>query len=435
MWVYNMYRAYYYRFSQAKEVAIETAILKEHTIRYQQMGGAIVQAPLTHRLDTARYITKTVQLQDTSFEVIHDRFDPLSETKLSQFILKDHFPLNVDIIDNIFREELSARGFPNANTYIEYIDVKNSEVLQQSSFKTGNIDYKTSELKVIDIFDTIGIKAYAHVPTYAIVKKMIVQLILSILLISICIFLLFAVIKTFFWRERIELMRQDSVNAMTHEFKRPISSAVAQAALIPYYLQKDQPEKVKRYADNVLLELNKLTAYTERVQKLSNNSGERIPLNKENIELGDFFEAIISKYREAEEKQVDITLLLTTTRKYIEADRIHFSNIIENLIENAIKYSGKNVSIEIDIAEAVHADALRIGIKDNGLGISEADIAHIFDRFYRSPDRIVQQRVGFGLGLTYVKAIVEAHHGEIKVTSKVGMGTEFTLYFPVKNNA
>ncbi|GGC22374.1 hypothetical protein GCM10011386_12890 [Parapedobacter defluvii] len=435
IWIYNMYNIYHYQLSQAKETAIEAAILKEYNVRYERLGGTIVQAPVSHNLDTARYVTKTVQSRDTSFEVTFDRFDPYADTKLSQFMLKHLQPVDIDMLSQFFKEELATRGFLNVDTYVEYIDVKNNLVIEQSDPNPAYDDYEASELKVIDIFDTIGIRAYVHISAFAIVKKMTFQLILSVILIAICIFLLFTVIRTFFWRERIEQMRQDSVNAMTHEFKRPISSAVAQAALIPYYLQKDQTEKVQQYAGNVLLELNKLTAYTERIQKLSNNDKNRVVLNKENIEIKDFFEGIVKKYRNVEEKRVDISLSLPTALKYIQADHIHFSNIIENLIENAIKYSDQAVSIAVTVSEPGTAGSVKISIADNGFGIPDTDIPRIFDKFYRSSDKTVQQRVGFGLGLTYVKAIIEAHGGEIKVKSKFGEGSEFIVLIPVKSDA
>ena len=210
---------------------------------------------------------------------------------------------------------------------------------------------------------------------------------------------------------------------------------MTQAALIPYYLQKDQTEKVLQYADNVVLELNKLTAYTERIQRLSNNSSEYIILNKENISINDFFGTIKEKYQAIKEKQVDIRLLLTTAYEYIEADKIHFANIIENLIENAIKYSGESVFIELKVDEAETSQMARISIKDNGFGIMDSDIVHIFDKFFRSSDKAIQQQVGFGLGLTYVKALVEAHNGSIRVASKAGEGTDFELFIPTVSNA
>lgn len=229
-------------------------------------------------------------------------------------------------------------------------------------------------------------------------------------------------------------MRQDSVNTMTHEFKRPISVAVAKIALIPHYLQKGDSERVQQYVQQSILELNKLNTYTERIQKLSNNSGETITLNEEHIHLQDFFTSLVEKYENAEEKSVKINLSMETRQTTVYAELLHFSNIMDNLIENAIKYSKEN-SVQIDIHVSDEKNRLRISVKDNGLGISEKDLPRIFQKFYRSEQKNIQQRTGFGLGLTYVKALVEAHAGDIEVESKIGVGTEFIVSFPIQNDA
>lgn len=101
---------------------------------------------------------------------------------------------------------------------------------------------------------------------------------------------------------------------------------------------------------------------------------------------------------------------------------------MDNLIENAIKYSANHVQIDISISDEV--DRLKISIKDNGLGIEPGDLPYIFQKFYRSESRAVQRTTGFGLGLTYIQTMVDAHGGEIKVNSIVGKGSEFIVYFP-----
>lgn len=431
VWIYNMYNTYKSQFSISVNESIETAILKEVSNRHQQLGGTIAYAPLTNSLDTARYITKTIQSQDTSFKVIQDRFDPYTDLKLIQFLLKDDLPVNLVKLDSLFRTELNLRGFPSSETYVEYTDLKNKQIIGSSYKKVQSANsFISSKTITIDIFKTLGIKAYAHSSIFSILQRMFFQLVLSSILVTICISFLFAIIRTFFWKEKIELMRQDSVNAMTHEFKRPISSAVAQASLIPYYLQKGEIAKVQQYANNILLELNKLTAYTDRVQKLSYNNRDHIDLNRENIVLKVFFETMVEKYIGIKDKLIDINLSLLTSHIYINADLLHFSNIIENLIENAIKYSEEPLLIDIDITDT--SSNLVIRIKDNGFGISEGELAHIFDKFYRSNHKESQKKVGFGLGLTYVKSLIEAHAGEIRVKSKFGFGSEFLLYFPIK---
>lgn len=437
IWVYNLYQAQYQLITQVKDEALQTAILREYTHRHETMGGTILYNPLTHDSDTSRYVTKTVQLIDTSFTVTHDRHDPYSRIKLSQFILKDHLPVNVSMLDSIFKQELSHRGVTEALTFIEYIDLENNKVLHRSDNEQEEPkerDYTASELIIIDIFDTFGVKGYIQISPTAIVTKMAFQLVLTALLVIICGFFLTIIIRTFLLKEKTEQMRQDSVNTMTHEFKRPISVAVAKIALIPHYLRKGNSERVQQYAQQSILELNKLNTYAERIQKLSNNRKETITLNEERIHLQDFFTSLVEKYENTEEKSVKINLSMETRQTAVYADLLHFSNIMDNLIENAIKYSPEN-SVQIDIHISDEKNRLRISVKDNGLGISEKDLPHIFQKFYRSEHKNIQQRTGFGLGLTYIKALVEAHAGDIEVESKIGVGTEFTVYFPTENDA
>lgn len=433
MWVYNLYEAQHRLITQVKDEALQTAILREHTYRHEAMGGTIVSFP-PERRDTSRYFTKKIKLIDTTFNVIFDRHDPYNSVKLSQFILKDHMPLNIAMLDSIFKKELSRRSVTEASTYIEYIDLKNDKVLQHSKPNDSSGEYSASELVIIDIFNTLGIKGYIQISPTAIIKTMILQLVLTALLILICIFFLTIIIRTFFLKEKTEKMRQDAVNTMTHEFKRPLSVAVTQLALIPHYLQNGNTDKVQRYAEQSLLELQKLNTYTERIQKLSNNNRGTIQLDKKHINIEDFFTALVQKYKDIEEKSVTMNLLMNTSQTTVYADFLHFSNIMDNLIENAIKYSRED-GVQIDIHVSDEQNKLKISIKDNGLGIAEKDLPRIFQKFYRSEDKSIRHKTGFGLGLTYVKALVDAHAGKLKVSSKIGVGTEFMVYFPIQDDA
>lgn len=434
LWAYKVYRSYQTQWRVIVEKAIEKAILREGQARHELLGGTIFSQLNNDQVDTARYFTKTVRTIDTTFHITFDRHDPFSESKFIQFMNKDELPLDVQRLDSLFRLELVGYHFPLGNTEISYIDLKKNTVLASTSVSSiPFIGWITTEIIPIDIFDTIGIQAHAQIKVFSALGSMGFQLLLSTVFIIICIILLYTVGRTFFWRERVEIMRQNSVNAMTHEFKRPISAAVAQVALIPYYLQKGQFEKVQQYAETVQLELDKLTSYTERVQRLSNNSQDDIVVQRELIPLSDFLYGIVEKHKESEEKTVAISLQIDTLETYIYVDRVHFSNILENLIENAIKYSQETVSIVVEVSD--ENGQLVIAVKDNGLGISEIDKAQIFNRFYRSEHKEVQKRVGFGLGLTYVRAMVEAHHGTITVASRLGVGSEFKLFIPIKDYA
>ncbi|WP_411973587.1 ATP-binding protein [Sphingobacterium sp. Lzh-3] len=187
------------------------------------------------------------------------------------------------------------------------------------------------------------------------------------------------------------------------------------------------------YSDNILIELNKLNLYIDRVQKLSNNSRERIDLTKESIEIEEFFRQLIQHNYSTKEKQVTIELKIRNCYPYLYVDFLHFSNVIDNIIENSIKYSKDHVNISIVVYE--NQKGINISISDNGFGISDKDIPNIFNKYYRSKNSIVQKKVGFGLGLTYVKTLVEAHQGMVIVNSVLGKGTEFCIIFPIKDES
>src|SRR5690554_497608 len=337
IWIYNMSRAYRTQLNLALNAALDVAVLREISGRDEQLGGTVSMSLYPQKQDTVHYSTKTIRTEDTTFQVIYDRFDPHFDFKLLQFLLhRDGIPVNVSVLDSMFRLELVARRFPVSATYIDYIDLEDDHLI--SSSYTDIPDKHSllaSDLVVIDILKTLGIRAYAQHTAYSMLRMMAFQLLLSAVLITICITFLFLIIRTFFWKEKEEIMRQDPVNAMTHEFKRPISSALAQASLIPYYLKKNDDEKIQQYADNILMEMNKLTTYTERIQKLGSNSKEHIFLTKTNIAIGPFFESLIGKYTDTDQtdnkKSVTIRLDLLTSRTHIHADLIHFSNMVENL--------------------------------------------------------------------------------------------------------
>jgi two-component system phosphate regulon sensor histidine kinase PhoR len=134
-----------------------------------------------------------------------------------------------------------------------------------------------------------------------------------------------------------------------------------------------------------------------------------------------------------EQRNGKITTNLNATKTRLQADRVHLTNIIFNLIDNAIKYSKENPEINITTHDA--ENGIEIIIRDNGIGISKENQRKIFDKFYRVPTGNVHNVKGFGLGLSYVQAVVNKHGGEISVNSELGKGSTFTVLLPLKPNA
>jgi len=427
IWIWNMYQSYQSELNQAISQSLEQAIYMEFSYRNGRVPRTVSFTPDT-LARKERYVKRTIESADTIFQVTIDTFDPYSDIKVFQYMLRERSPVSTSMLNSIFQENLSAK-FSIEDTYIEYIDVRNNKLLQVSDSKKNYASSVESEIFLIDITGSLGVKAYVENPTMALLRSMLFQLILTIILIVICIICIIYLFQSVIFQRKEEKMRQNSINAMTHEFKRPISAAVAQMSLLLFLYDRGKFGRIRQKAESSILELNKLTAYTERIQRISNSNRRDIMLNIQEIEIRPFFQELITKYLNLEEKFVDISWNVSTSQKYIYVDLLHFSNVMDNLIENAIKYSEEDPTIMINISKTAN-NFLQISVKDNSIGLSSIEKRYIFDKFYRGTSKIVQSKCGFGLGLAYVKSIVEEHNGFIKVESQERQGCNFILLIP-----
>jgi signal transduction histidine kinase len=426
VWISNMYTLHKRELIDLANQSTEKVIFMELNERSELMGGySVYSSNLSNPNDRSRYFTKKVRTADSTYVFTIDKHDPNTMNKIIQFVLQKDRPINLDKLNTLFNIELSSQ-YPVQNTYFDYLNLQTGQLINTNRPEHFSSNFVTTDTIPLDIISSIGIVGYIEVPDWVILRKMSYQLALSILLILIGVGGMVYLGKSFVVQWRLEKHRQASINAMTHEFKRPISGAMAMVAVIPFYLEKNDLTKVSDYASNTLVELNKLTAYTERIQQISNNIKGSVALNKEQIDIRPFFESVLQRYaQDNEEKKVVINLVITTVKSFITADLLHFSNVIDNLVENAIKYSDNEVQINIAVTDL--QNELQIVVEDNGMGISAYDLKFIFDRFYRSNRKEMKNKAGFGLGLTYVKSIVEDHGGTIIAESKLNEGSKFIL--------
>lgn len=429
VWLRNMYNLHQRELKVNANQIAQSATMLEITERIVLLGGfSAYLSNFNNPNDTSRYVVKQVTTKDSIYSFTIDKKDPNTMYKISQFIIKDDFPIDLDKLTAIFESNISL-DYDIENIYFDYFDLEKNRLIntnQPTNAKSSG--YIKTDTIPLDINNSIGVVGYVKISTTAILNKMMYQLLLSVLMIVIGIVSLFYISRSFVFQWKTEKMRQDSVNAMTHEFKRPISSAVAMSSLIPFYMEKEEIGKVLEYNNSIQLELNKLTHYTTRIQQISNNEKGNLVLNKTNILITPFFESLQQRYNMRDEGNTKTIVHLTidTSKKEMCVDLLHFSNVMDNLIENAIKYSARAV-VEIDVSVCDTKDGLCISVKDNGIGISTADKKHIFDKFYREKRAETKNKLGFGLGLTYVKSIVDAHDATIAVESKVNEGSEFII--------
>lgn len=249
----------------------------------------------------------------------------------------------------------------------------------------------------------------------------------AVLLIVIVFFgyTLFVILK----QKRLSEIQKDFINNMTHEFKTPISTIAVSTEVLKDTNIVQQPERLLQYATIIENENKRLKQHVERVLQMAKLEKEDVGLKKEAVNLHEIIHEVVQSIDLAlREKQGSIHLKLNATSPNVTADKHHLTNVIFNLLDNAIKYCTSKPSITI--RTELNGASISLTVEDNGIGISDENKRRIFQKFYRVPTGNVHDVKGFGLGLHYVKQIVEAHRGRITVTSEPGKGCAFTILLP-----
>jgi two-component system, OmpR family, phosphate regulon sensor histidine kinase PhoR len=228
-------------------------------------------------------------------------------------------------------------------------------------------------------------------------------------------------------QNRLSEIKNDFINNMTHELKTPISTISLSSEML-MRLEVADFEKVNKYAGIIFKENKRLEQQVERVLNVAKLDKDQVILDKELIDLHE----ILSEVKENFElhqlhKGGSIKLELGATNAKIKADPVHITNVIYNLLDNAVKYCDGNPIIII--ATSNNRGGLKIDITDNGIGIKKENQRLIFQKFYRVPTGNIHNVKGFGLGLYYVKLIMNAHLGKIEIKSAHAKGTTFSLFF------
>lgn len=263
-------------------------------------------------------------------------------------------------------------------------------------------------------------------------KQIWATLLSSLLLIAIVVFAFVYAIRIILQQKKLSEMKNDFINNMTHEFKTPIATVALATEALHEDQIKSNPETYDRYLGVIAEETRRLESQVGKVLKAAELEKKDLELVFEPVNIDNVLQQLVESFSfRISELQGSIKTKLQSNAIAV-VDPVHFRAIIQNLVDNAIKYSPQKPRIHISTMRA--ADAVTIQISDQGMGIRKENLRYIFDKFYRVPTGNVHDIKGFGLGLSYVKQIVEAHSGSIQVTSVPGQGTTFTLTFPLDVN-
>jgi two-component system phosphate regulon sensor histidine kinase PhoR len=233
----------------------------------------------------------------------------------------------------------------------------------------------------------------------------------------------------YFYRQKfLAEIQKDFVNNFTHEFKTPLAVMKIAGDVLAHDDIVSKPDRLKRYASIIQNQTAHLQDQVEKLLKSATVENKRLPIAKQSINPALLIEQALNKLQPLiEQRHAKVELKVDNYDTFIHGDETHLELAVVNLLENALKYSG---SPHI-VVEAGREDSdYFISVKDNGIGIEKKYIKNIFKKFYRVPTGDVHDVKGFGLGLNFVKRIIDGHDGKIRVNSLPGIGTEFRLLLP-----
>lgn len=339
--------------------------------------------------------------------------------------------INVGYFNKLLNRRLDSLGInsPHRLLYIHYYKKDGEKKFQEktiASFGESNYKYTDTIKLSINPEHTYSYVLLLPPTTTVVLRQMSGILATSLIILIILIFVFCYLIHTIMKQKTLDEMKSDFTNNMTHELKTPIAVAYAANDVLLNFDGINDAQKTKKYLSITQKELKRLSYLVEQILSMSMEKRLGMSLKIEGVNVMMVVLHLVSQQKLKADKPVDITIDIKNDLT-IKTDKLHFSNIISNLLDNAVKYSKEKAVIKITANH--YNDFIEIDITDHGIGIERDKQKYIFDKFYRVPHGNVQNVKGYGLGLYYVKSIMDKFHGSIDVESEPSKGTTFKLRF------
>jgi len=343
-----------------------------------------------------------------------------------------HERVSNDVLTKLIKKELETNG---VNTHFEFGVYSNGLA---TKIRSENFTYEKNATYTTPIFtDNEGTEKYKLLVTFPNKKKFLLSELVSITVLSVIFTLIILIAYTsalnqLIRQRQISEIKTDFINNMTHEFKTPIATINLALDAIRNPKIIDDKEKVFKYLGMIREENKRMHAQVENVLRISKLEKKELDIIKESTNAEEIIEDAIEHVNLIlEDREGSLKLHFGANRTTVLLNDFHFTNVIVNILENAIKYT--QGPPKIDVYTENIKDMLLIKIKDNGLGMSKAAQKRVFEKFYREHTGDLHNVKGHGLGLAYVKQIVEDHNGQVYVESEKGKGSTFIIKIPLIN--
>ena len=338
------------------------------------------------------------------------------------------YTFNITTLDSIFNDELKNADLP-LNFHLCYKDSTGTIIDQIGNLPQSNIDkaFKTESLLIVD---GKRVQAFVNITPSTVFQQMLALLIASFIMLVIIIFCVFYQTKSIFDEIKLSRLRQDFSRALTHDMKTPLSTIKSVLENFTSGFYKDKPEIQEKHGKIAMDQTESLLLLVDRILTISLMEEGKYTINRKITDMHIIIKELVERFSVWKNKTISIhSSVDIEENKIIFIDGELIKNAINNLIENAIKYSKD--SVEININCYISDDNLYITVRDNGFGISEKNKEKIFEKFEREATVRKKGIIGFGVGLNYVKLVTNLHEGLIEVYSNEGEYSEFSIIIPL----
>lgn len=447
-WLVGLYHTMSNELDKTIHVALKNADMQEMYFRLNKIKQAGIHGSLetsAGMVDSSMVVQSKVHTQDGSDSIEYiqpsdaDAALFLSGPEYMANVLQLGFHQGIDTLmppdfacyDSLLTVGLDSAGISTFH-YVELIELPRDSVLQSGLTDSTLIQRKTFAVYTypFDVYNRYAYRVHVEDPRQLVLRQMMGILTTSLLII-ILLGCSFAFLLRIIWRQKtVEELKSDFTNNITHELKTPIAVAYAANDAMLNYGHTVNEDKRNQYLHIVEEQLRHLSGLVEQILSMSLENRKNFRLHIRRFPLSEILTPLLEQHKLKARKPVEFDVHFTPSDLIVMADRTHIYNVLSNLIENAVKYSGESVRITISAFE--REGKLYISVADNGLGMTATDQKRIFDKFYRVSTGNLHNVKGYGLGLYYVKSILNKHGGDITVESQPGKGSTFTLVIPVK---
>ena len=343
--------------------------------------------------------------------------------------------INVNRLEQFIRTSLEGNGITMPFHFIVY-DTEGKEVYRCEDYDSRGDQYGyTQTLFRNDPSGKMGV-VRVHFPDmqkYVLRTASMVSpaILFTIILLVTFLFTVYLVVR----QKHITEMKNDFIHNLTHEFKTPISTISIAAQMLSDKSLKKTEEMYTRFSDVIVSETRRLRFQVEKVLQMSLYDSGNIAFKWQELNANALIDGVVETFSiKVRQNGGEIESHLDAIDAEVRVDEMHFTNIIYNLMDNAVKYSREGVPLHLVVKTWNKDNSLVISIEDNGMGIAKGDLKRIFEKFYRVHTGDRHNVKGFGLGLAYVHKMVMLHNGHIHATSELGKGTTFTITIPLISN-